>query len=83
MQAEIILHYRDSSVALAVARALSPDNLRAPSGLAVTTLEKQQEVVTEIKCEGKMDTFIATIDDLLFSASVAENTLRVIMRAST
>jgi hypothetical protein len=82
VQAKIVLHYEDSSVARAVAMALSPDNLRTPRGLTVTTIQNQQEVITEIKCEGKLDTFIATIDDLLSSTSIAENTLRATMRAS-
>ena len=82
MQAEIVLHYENSSTARAVAMALSPDNLRTPSDLTVTTIQNQQEVITEIKCKGKLDTFIATIDDLLSSASIAENTLRATMRAS-
>jgi hypothetical protein len=82
VQARIVLHYENSSVARAVAMALSPDNLRTPSGLTVRTFQNQQEVITEIRCKGKLDTFIATIDDLLSSASIAENTLRATMRAS-
>jgi hypothetical protein len=81
VQAEIVLHYGNSSIAKAVAMALSPDNLRTPTGLAVTTIQKRRKVITEIKCKGKMDTFIATIDDLLSSASIAENTLRATMRS--
>jgi hypothetical protein len=82
VQAEIVLHYENSSTARAVAMALSPDNLRTPSDLTVTTIQNQQEVITEIKCKGKLDTFIATIDDLLSSASIAEDTLRATKRAS-
>jgi hypothetical protein len=37
-------------------------------------------VVTAIQCEVKLATFTATIDDLLFSASTAEKTLRTIKR---
>jgi hypothetical protein len=82
MQAEIVLHYGHSSIAKAVARALSPDNLRTPIGLTVMTMQKQRKVITEIKCSEKLGTFIATIDDLLSSASIAENTLRATMQAS-
>jgi hypothetical protein len=81
-QAEIVIHYENSSIAKAVAIALSPDNLTTPTGLTARTMRKQRKVITEIKCKGKIDTFIATIDDLLSSASIAENTLRATMRAS-
>jgi hypothetical protein len=37
-------------------------------------------VVTQIQCEGKLATFTATIDDLLFSASTAEKTLKTIKK---
>jgi hypothetical protein len=33
--------------------------------------------VTHVECDGKLMTFIATLDDLLFSASSAEKALRV------
>jgi hypothetical protein len=82
VQAEIVLHYGNSLMAKAVAGALSPDNVTTPRGLTVTTLQKRREVITEIRCKGKLETFIATIDDLLSSASIAENTLRATMRAS-
>jgi hypothetical protein len=82
VQAEIVLHYGNSSIAKAVARALSPDNFRTPTYLTVTTIQREQKVITEIRWRGKLETFIATIDDLLCSASIAENVLRATMRAS-
>jgi hypothetical protein len=75
MQAEIVLRYRNSSTAKAVARAISPDNLETPSGLTIRTIHRQREVITRIECEQKLATFIATIDDLLSCASLAERTL--------
>jgi len=82
VQAEITLCYGNSAAAKAVARALSPDNLRTPTGLSVRTVQERRQVVTEINCKGKLGTFIATIDDLLSSTTIAEKTLRVTMRAS-
>lgn len=72
----------DLSTAKAVAGAVSPDNLRTPHGLTVKTVRKQRKVITRIECKEKLGTFIATIDDLLFSASIAEKTLQATMRAS-
>jgi tRNA threonylcarbamoyladenosine modification (KEOPS) complex Pcc1 subunit len=78
LEATITLEYDDVKVAEAVAGAVSPDNYKTPANLTVKTAREQNVVLTEIKAEGKMATFIATIDDLLFSVSVAEKTLKVI-----
>lgn len=75
MEAEITIEYEDVKDAEAVAKAVSPDNLKAPSGLSVKTARKGNKVFTQIKCRTKLPTFIATIDDLLFCVSVAEKTL--------
>ncbi len=78
MEATITLEYDDEKTAEAVAKAVSPDNFKTPAGLAVKTEQRSSQVVTEIMAEGKMATFIATIDDLLFCVSTAEKTLRVV-----
>ncbi|MCW4009834.1 MAG: KEOPS complex subunit Pcc1 [Candidatus Bathyarchaeota archaeon] len=78
MKATITLEYGNSETAAAVADAVSPDNSTAPSGLSVKTEHKGTCVVTEINLNGAVATFIATIDDLLESASTAEKTLHII-----
>ncbi len=78
LQATITLEYVDHKTADAVAKAVSPDNFKTPAGLSVNTVRENCKVVTEIVCEGKLATFTATIDDLLFSASTAEKTLGVL-----
>ncbi|MGD0644374.1 MAG: KEOPS complex subunit Pcc1 [Candidatus Bathyarchaeia archaeon] len=80
MEATITLEYVDVKTAEAVANAVSPDNFKTPIGLHVKTVRKDTKVVTEIQCESKLSTFTATIDDLLFSASTAEKTLRTIKK---
>ena len=75
MEAEITIEYADVKDAEAVAKAVSPDNLKTPSGLSVKTARKRNKVFTQIKCQTKLPTFIATIDDFLFCVSVAEKTL--------
>jgi tRNA threonylcarbamoyladenosine modification (KEOPS) complex Pcc1 subunit len=75
LEAEITIEYKDVKDAEAVAKAVSPDNLKMPSGLSVKTARKLNRVLTQIKCPEKLPTFIATIDDLLFCISVAEKTL--------
>ena len=78
LEATITLEYRDAKTAEAVAKAVSPDNFKTPAGLKVETTRKDSKVITQIQCEGKLATFTATIDDLLFSASTAEKTLQVL-----
>ena len=77
MEATITLEYEDAKTAEAVARAVSPDNFKTPAGLSITTFRRNKKVVTEIKAEKKLATFIATIDDLLFCASTAEKAIAV------
>lgn len=76
MEAEIILEYKDAKVADAVAKAVSPDNFKAPPSLSIETTSKGKNVVTYIRCRRKIPTFIATIDDLLFCVSITEKTLQ-------
>ena len=77
MQATITLEYGDAKTAGAIANAVSPDNLKTPAGLSIKTYGSGNSVITEIRAEEKFATFIATIDDLLFSASTAEKTIRI------
>lgn len=78
MQATITLEYSDNKTANAVANAIAPDNLKAPVGLKINTVNVNCQVITDIDCSGKIVTFTATIDDLLFSAITAEKTLQAI-----
>jgi len=76
LEAEIILEYDDEKTAEAIANAVSPDNFKTPTGLFIKTVREEKMVYTQIKCEGKFPTFIATIDDLLFCVSTAEKALQ-------
>lgn len=78
MQATLTLEYADQKTAQAVANAVSPDNFKTPFGLHVKTELEDCKVVTWIDCEGKIATFTATIDDLLFCVSTAEKTLNAL-----
>jgi hypothetical protein len=80
LEAEITLKYDDPKIAVAITKAISPDNFKTPSGLSIKTIRKESKVITQIKCNGKLPTFIATIDDLLFCTSIAEKTLQTMKR---
>jgi len=75
LEAEVILEYDSARWAKAVADAVSGDNVKAPIGLSVSTLCAGRKVVMRVEFGGRLLTFIATIDDLLFSASSAEKAL--------
>ncbi len=46
--------------------------------MSVKTVLNGKVVTTELALEGKIATFTATIDDLLFCVSVAEKTLKTL-----
>lgn len=75
LEAKITLEYDGKETAEAVAKAVSPDNFKTPRGLSIKTTCEANEVLTQIRCKGKLPTFIATIDDLLFCTSTAEKAL--------
>jgi len=74
-EAEISFSYTTALEADAIARAVSPDNIRVPKGLSVRTEHQGRKVVTKIRCRTRMLTFISTIDDLLSAVSVAERSI--------
>ncbi len=78
LEATITLEYEDEKTALAIADAVAPDNFKVPAGTAVKTIRKGKTVITEINTQTGIATFIATIDDLLFSASTAEKALKIV-----
>ncbi len=80
MEADIILCYKSVKEAEAVAHAVSPDNVKVPSGLLIQTTKRGKKVLTQITCETKLETFMATIDDLLCAISVAERTVSAVRR---
>ena len=80
MEAEIKLSYKNEREAEAVAKAVSPDNIEVPPGLFVNTERRGLQVFTTIDCQTKLQTFIATIDDLLSCVSVSEKAFSVAKR---
>ena len=80
MEAIITLEYAEAKTAEAVSNAVSPDNFKTPIDLKVKTIREEKKVLTFIQCQSKLVTFIATIDDLLFSVSTAEKTLQTISK---
>ena len=80
MEAEIRLSYQNELEAESVSKAISPDNIKVPPGLFIKTQRQDSEVYTKIKCQTRMATLIATIDDLLACVSVAEKAFKIVKK---
>jgi len=76
VEGEVEISYESERGATAVAEAISPDNVKVPHGLFIKTKQIGSKVLTQIRCELKLQTFIATIDDLLCCISTAEKAFR-------
>jgi hypothetical protein len=81
LEAEITLSYENEREAEAVAKAVSPDNVRVPSGLFIKTFRRGRRVLTLVRCEMRLQTFIATLDDFLSCVSIAEKSFSAAKKA--
>jgi len=80
LNAEITISYKTMQEAEAVAKALTPDNVKVPRGLIIRTKRQETKVLTMIECATKLLTFIATIDDLMSAVSVAERSISALRK---
>jgi len=78
IKAKIVLEYENERKAETIAKAVSPDNLVCFEKLSIKTFNEKCKVITLISCDGKIGTFIATVDDLLRCVTVAEKTSSLI-----
>lgn len=82
-EAKISIRYGSEKIARSVLKAITPENKTAPEGVSVETTIREPEVVTDIKCERSLETFISTIDDLLSAIQLAEKTLSELKHAKS
>jgi hypothetical protein len=78
LEAEFLFHYETRREAESIDRAISPDNIEIPHGLAIETKREKCLFRATVKCEKTLNTFISTLDDLLACISVAEKTFQVV-----
>jgi len=76
--ARIELELESRKTAEAVAKSVTPDNVKTPKGLTVRTKASGRKVVSVVECDKKFETFFSTLDDLLSCLQVAEKTLGVV-----
>jgi len=75
LRAEILCVYESERVARAIAEALTPDNLDLPAGLSVKTEAVGKSVQSKITLDGKIETLLNTLDDLLSCTQIAESAI--------
>ena len=80
LKTQILLNYSNKETARAVLRAICPDNFKTPRDLLVNSTCEGGTVATTIELESNMPRLIATIDDILSCASVAEKTVAIIKK---
>jgi hypothetical protein len=77
-KAEVTVEMRSKKLSEAIAESLSPDNQNVPKGLKVKTSAQGKRVISTVACNKKIETFLATLDDLLSCLQTAEKTLRAV-----
>ena len=76
LKAKITFVYGDDDTAEMVATLLQLDNEIAPKSMEIITKNKGKEVVTDLHHD-RINTFFATIDDLIFSTKIVEDVLEI------
>jgi len=77
LEAKITLSYKSPREAEAIAKAISPDNVKAPTDLTIKTFKRGNKVITLVECRRNFKSFIATIDDVLMAVRIAEKAISV------
>ena len=68
--------FNSSRAAKAVEEALRPDNIDFPEGLSMKQSVRENELYIEFYSDGKMETLLNTVDEVLASVSAAVGALR-------
>ncbi len=76
MRAKVRCTYGSVGISNAIAIALRPDSHQAPKGIQVATEARGKQVVSMIELDGKIETLLATLDDLLACTSTAESVIQ-------
>ncbi|MFQ6052608.1 MAG: KEOPS complex subunit Pcc1 [Candidatus Bathyarchaeia archaeon] len=75
VDATIRIRYDVGETARAVWRAITPDNLQVPDGIALKAEADDRELRISVTCARGIGSLIATIDDLLSCIQAAERAL--------
>ncbi|MDJ0269416.1 MAG: KEOPS complex subunit Pcc1 [Aigarchaeota archaeon] len=74
--ARVEMEFEDEHVAEVVFKALFPDNKPLPAGLEVNAELEGKRVIFKVYCRRSLQSLLATIDDILSMAKIAEQTAK-------
>ncbi|KXB00531.1 hypothetical protein AKJ44_00870 [candidate division MSBL1 archaeon SCGC-AAA261F17] len=74
-KARISCVYDDESISQTISSSLEPDNIQAPENVKIKTTRDGNKVITEIEVDGRIETLLATLEDLLSCTSTAEKVI--------
>ncbi|MEM4494843.1 MAG: KEOPS complex subunit Pcc1 [Candidatus Caldarchaeum sp.] len=78
VRSRITIKPKNSQDAAVIYHALKPDDKPLPKGLFVDTRLENDLVVIEVVCERGLASFLATVDDILRSASLSEKAAEMV-----
>lgn len=79
-EASLVLICDGDREAECIASAVSPDNVIPGDDLIVNTWSEDREVHCFVSCRRGFGSLISTLDDILLSVKIAENTLQSIRK---
>ncbi len=71
----LVFVFRDERAAKAAEESLRPDNINFPEGLSMQQHLEGQEFSIDFQSDGKMETLLNTIDEVLASISAVVGTI--------
>ncbi len=72
------MRYQNEEEALAVCRAISPDNVDAPEGMHIETRVEGESVEISVSYTGGLEKLIVAVDDILWCMQISEKTLKAL-----
>lgn len=72
MEAHLRFKYHDEKTAEAVSKAVRPDNIKTSDFIFINTSYEGDEVIIKILYSKRIETLLATVDDLLLCVNAIE-----------
>lgn len=72
---ELIMDLKSTDLAKVLYRAVEPDNRTAPVGVAITTHQEGTRLITVIESTQRLQTLLATFNDLIEALTTVLNIL--------
>ncbi len=79
IRATVTVKVSDQQTAISIIRSTQPDNVKV-KGLAVTARASRKRASFYISHDGRIETFISTLEDMLRCIQAAEGTLQEIVK---